>query len=138
MKKLKPGLVDALVHPLHEEVFEKIDCLECANCCSTISPIITDRDIERLSKYLRMKQGTFVEEYLKIDEDQDYVFKQTPCPFLGADNYCSVYDKRPKACAEYPHTDRRKFQQILQLSVKNTKVCPAVQDIFTKLRTMSF
>jgi Fe-S-cluster containining protein len=134
LKKMKIKDVDALVHPLHDEAFETIDCLECANCCSNISPIITDRDIERIAKKLRMKPSDLVEKYLYLDSDNDYVFQSAPCPFLGADNYCSIYEYRPKACAEYPHTDRAKFQQILNLSVKNTKVCPAVQQVFNVLR----
>ncbi len=134
LKKMKPKEVDLLVHPLHDEAFEKIDCLECANCCSNISPIITDRDIERLAKYFRIKPADFVEKYLHLDHENDYVFNNTPCPFLGEDNYCSVYDLRPKACAEYPHTDRVKFQQILDLSHKNTSVCPAVVDVFENLK----
>jgi hypothetical protein len=68
-----------------------------------------------------------------LDEEYDYVFRQQPCPFLGADNYCSIYDVRPKACREYPHTDRDKFHQLLNLSVKNTVICPAVLEVFEGL-----
>lgn len=133
LKKVKKG-IDSQVHDLHGEVFEEIDCLDCANCCKSISPIITDRDIERISRHLKVKPSKFVEQYLYLDEEQDYVYKQTPCPFLDAENYCSIYSVRPKACAEYPHTDRKKFVQILDLSLKNTRVCPAVFEVFEKLK----
>lgn len=133
LKKVKRG-IDSQVHDFHGEVFEKIDCLDCANCCKSISPIITDRDIDRIAKHLKMKPSAFVEEYLYLDEEQDYVYKQTPCPFLDAENYCIIYSVRPKACAEYPHTDRKKFTQILDLSLKNTRVCPAVFEVFEKLK----
>ncbi|MFA8450444.1 MAG: YkgJ family cysteine cluster protein [Bacteroidales bacterium] len=134
LKKMKPGKVDEIVHELHEEVFEEVDCLLCANCCKSISPIVTDKDIQRLAKHFRVKPAEFVEKYLYLDDEQDYVFQNTPCPFLGEDNYCSVYSVRPKACAEYPHTDRRKFTQIIDLSIKNTKICPAVFHVFERLK----
>ncbi len=118
--------VDAVFHRLHEEVFEEIDCLACANCCKTTSPIFYSADIERAAKRLKMKPGDFVTTYLRIDEDKDYVLKASPCPFLGMDNYCTIYSDRPKACREYPHTDRKKIVQIMELTYKNTLVCPAV------------
>lgn len=133
LKKKKPKDLDKITLQLHREAFEKIDCLECANCCKSISPIVTDKDIQRIAKHLKTKPSLFVDKYLLLDEENDYVFKQQPCPLLGADNYCSIYAVRPKACAEYPHTDRNKFHQLLPLSLKNTIVCPAVFEVFEGL-----
>lgn len=126
LKKQNPRKLDDLIHFLHDEAFEKIDCLDCANCCSSISPMISDKDIQGMAKALRMKPHAVTAQYLDMDDENDYVFKQTPCPFLGHDHYCSIYSERPKACSEYPHTDRRKFFQILDLSLKNASVCPVV------------
>jgi len=109
LKKKDPRTVDDAFHELHEEVFEEISCLNCANCCKTTSPIFYQTDIERVSKALRMKPGEFIEKYLRVDEDKDFVLKSSPCPFLLDDNACMVYDDRPKACREYPHTDRKKM-----------------------------
>ena len=106
VKKNRMRELDDMVHYLHEEVFEETDCLSCANCCRSLGPRITDRDIERIASAKRMKHHEVVSTYLRIDEDNDYVFKNMPCPFLEADNYCSIYEDRPKACREYPHTDR--------------------------------
>jgi len=133
-KRRPSSEVDDLFQRLHEEVFEEINCLDCANCCSTISPIITHRDIDRVAKALRIKPSEVVERYLGIDEDNDYVYRNQPCPFLGSDNYCSIYNDRPKACREYPHTDRRKIQQLFNLTLKNAKVCPAVFLILEKAK----
>jgi len=126
IKKKKPKDLDIFVHNLHDEYFEEVDCLSCGNCCRSLGPRITNRDIDRLAKHLRIKPSAFVEKYLQIDEDKDYVFKSMPCPFLDDDNYCLVYEHRPKACREYPHTDRPKFVQILDLSLKNCETCPIV------------
>ena len=127
--------VDEMFHPLHDAAFEQIDCLDCANCCKTTSPIFRDVDIDRIAKHLGMRPSHFTERYLHIDEDNDWVLNVAPCPFLGDDNYCSIYDVRPKACRDYPHTDRKHMTQILDLTYKNTMVCPAVASIVEKLRT---
>jgi Fe-S-cluster containining protein len=134
LKRTKPKNLDHQFHTLHEEVFEEIDCLACANCCKTTSPIFYNRDIERLAKHFRIKPGEFIDKYLRIDEDKDYVLRQAPCPFLGSDNYCSVYESRPNACREYPHTDRKRMEQILDLTYRNTLVCPAVLEITERLK----
>ncbi len=136
LKQRPPKNLDELFHILHDEVFEEIDCLSCANCCKTTSPIFYERDIERAAKALKMKPGDFFEKYLKIDEDRDAVLKQAPCPFLGSDNYCSIYEHRPNACREYPHTDRKKMEQILPLTFKNTMVCPAVLEMTERLKKL--
>ncbi len=137
LKQKDPRKVDDAFHKLHDEVFEKINCLDCANCCKTTSPIFYQNDIERLSKRLRMKPGDFIGKYLKVDEDKDYVLTSSPCPFLGPDNYCSVYDDRPKACREYPHTNRKKMVQIMDLTFKNTLVCPAVFEMVERLKKIN-
>lgn len=130
MRKMKKGALDQVIHQLHDEAFVDIDCLLCANCCKTTGPLLTQKDIERIARHFRIKPGAFVEKYLKLDEDHDYVFKSMPCPFLGDDNYCNIYDVRPKACREYPHTDRKNQQGILNLTQKNALICPAVARIF--------
>lgn len=129
-----PKNLDNLIHAEHEAAFEKIDCLQCANCCKTTSPIFYQRDIDRAAKAIRVRPGDFIDKYLRIDEDQDYVLKQSPCAFLDHQNYCSIYADRPTACREYPHTNRKKMQQLLNLTFKNTLVCPAVLRITEGLK----
>ncbi len=132
-KRLKNKELDSLFHHYHEEVFEDINCLECANCCSTTSPLFRMVDIERLSSYLKITPKKFIQLYLVLDEENDYIFKTSPCPFLGTDNYCSVYSSRPKACREYPHTDRKNMHQILNITEKNCEICPAVMSMVQKI-----
>lgn len=134
LSKAPKQVIDEKINCLHEEVFKNIDCLQCANCCKTTSPIITRRDIERISKALKMKAGDFIFQYLLVDEDEDYVFKTAPCPFLNLENnYCNIYEIRPNACATYPHTDRKNMKEILNLTLKNASVCPAVASILESL-----
>lgn len=136
LKKVKPKILDAQIHTLHNEVFTCTDCLKCANCCTTTGPLFTYKDINRIAKHLKLKPSAFTEKYLKIDEDKDFVLKQVPCIFLSKDNHCSIYNVRPKACREFPHTDRIKQHQILKLTEKNVSVCPAVYEIVEKLKTI--
>lgn len=134
LRAMSSSKADELVHEAHEDVFACTDCLQCANCCKTTGPLFTDKDIERIAKHLKMRPAAFIEHYLRVDEDRDYVLQKVPCAFLGADNYCSIYDVRPKACREYPHTDRRNMQEIMSLTLKNAAVCPAVLAILEQVR----
>jgi len=135
IKKKPPKNLDVVMQELHEEEFEHTDCLTCGNCCKTTSPIFTDKDIERIAKHLRMKVSAFISQYLQIDEDDFYVLKSSPCAFLDLnDNTCFIYDVRPKACAEYPHTNRKKFIQLTHLTIKNTEICPATYRIVEELK----
>jgi hypothetical protein len=134
LRKRSPKDLDYQMQELHANEFEKTDCLTCANCCKTTGPLFTKGDIERISKYFRQKPQQFIDTYLKIDEDNDFVLQEVPCHFLGADNYCSIYDVRPKACREFPHTDRKKFQQISNLTLKNVAICPAAFNIVEAMK----
>ncbi|WP_289045105.1 YkgJ family cysteine cluster protein [uncultured Olleya sp.] len=135
LKKKPPKQLDYIMQELHEEEFETTDCLTCANCCKTTGPLFTDKDVQRIAKYFRQKPQQFIDQYLRVDEENDYVLKSVPCTFLGPDNYCSIYEVRPKACAEFPHTDRKKFQQISNLTLKNVAICPAAYNIVEKMKS---
>ena len=136
LRKKPQKNLDYIMQELHEAEFERTDCLTCANCCKTTGPLFTNADVERISKSFRMKPQKFIETYLRVDEENDYVLQQTPCTFLGADNYCSIYDVRPKACREFPHTDRKKFQQISNLTLKNVAICPAAYNIVEEMKKL--
>ncbi|MCB4992372.1 YkgJ family cysteine cluster protein [Streptococcus mutans] len=134
LKKKAPKNLDKIVQEVHTEVFREIDCTKCANCCKILGPLFTEADISRIAKHFRMRLPVFEDMYLCVDEDNDKVFKSMPCPFLGEDNLCSIYDIRPKACREFPHTDRKKIYQINHLTIQNTLICPAVYLFVEKLQ----
>ncbi|GAB1309685.1 YkgJ family cysteine cluster protein [Urechidicola sp. KH5] len=135
LKKKKLKRLDVLMQELHDEEFAKTDCLECANCCKTTSPIFTEKDIQRIAKHLRMKEHQFIKTYLQRDEDDFYVLQSAPCTFLDeSDNTCFIYDVRPKACGEYPHTNRRRFAQLTNLTLNNIDICPATYNIIENLK----
>lgn len=118
---------------LHEEAFEAIDCLSCANCCRNFSPRFKTPDIKRIAKHLRMKEGAFIETYLRLDEDGDYVTQSSPCPFLGEDNYCNIYEHRPSDCHRFPYTDEDVLLKRPAITLKNATFCPIVHFVLEKL-----
>lgn len=120
---------------LHEEAFSHIDCLQCAGCCKTISPRFKTPDIKRISRYLGLRESEFIETYLRLDEDGDYVVKRSPCPFLGEDNYCSIYEARPGDCKNYPYTDSFDFIKRPQTTFNNSTICPAVYYVLERLKS---
>ncbi len=118
---------------LHEEAFEKMDCLACANCCKNYSPRFKTPDIKRIARHLRMKESVFIETYLKVDEEGDFVTRSAPCPFLGEDNYCSIYEQRPSDCQRFPYTDEDVFIKRQALTLKNASFCPITYYVLEKL-----
>ncbi|RMZ61213.1 YkgJ family cysteine cluster protein [Chryseobacterium nematophagum] len=134
LKKKPPKNLDYIVQKTHDDVFRDINCLQCANCCKTTGPLYTEKDIERIAKHLKMKAADFEAKFLRTDEDNDKVLQNLPCYFLNDDNTCSIYEVRPKACREYPHTDRKKIYQINNLMIKNTLICPAAFEFVERIK----
>lgn len=117
----------------HDAAFSTVDCLECANCCKNYSPRFKQPDIKRIAKRLRIKEGELVHRYLKMDDEDDYVVQQSPCPFLGADNTCDIYEDRPNDCRRYPYTDEDVLYKRVPLTLKNATICPAVYLVLERL-----
>ncbi len=134
LKRSRRKDLDDLVDVYHEQAFRKIDCLDCANCCKSISPTFEPKDIKRISKFLGLKTDAFINTYLHMDEEGDMVHNGAPCPFLAKDNKCNIYEARPEACRGYPHTDEQQLKSILDITLQNTLYCPAVFDIVENLK----
>ena len=118
---------------LHEEAFERVDCLQCAACCKNYSPRFKTPDVKRISRHLGMKESAFIETYLRVDEDGDFVVKASPCSFLGSDNRCSIYDVRPSDCARFPYTDEDVIVKRPALTLKNASFCPITLFVLERL-----
>ncbi len=118
---------------LHEEAFAKIDCLQCANCCKNFSPRFKTPDVKRISRLLKLRESEFIDKYLIVDDEGDYVANTQPCPFLGADNYCSIYEDRPSDCRRFPYTDEDVIIKRQPLTLKNTSFCPITYYVVEKL-----
>ena len=126
-----------LLPALHEEAFSKINCLDCAACCKNYSPRFKTPDIKRIARHLKLKESIFIDTYLNLDEDGDYIVKTKPCPFLGTNNYCSIYDVRPSDCVRFPYTDEDVLLKRPQITLKNSTYCPAVFYVLEKLKDVN-
>jgi Fe-S-cluster containining protein len=119
--------VDRIALELHQEAFSIVDCTKCANCCRKLRPVFTDEDIDRIASHLGMAKEQFIAAYIERDEEQGrYRTKTTPCPFLGDDSRCTIYDVRPEKCQGYPFTDKPDFAFSTINHADNALVCPAV------------
>ena len=118
---------------LHEEAFDKIDCLQCANCCKNYSPRFKTPDIKRIARHLKIKEGDLINQYLYIDKEGDYVLRSKPCPFLGAGNHCNIYEVRPSDCRRFPYTDEDVLLKRQSLTLTNSAFCPIVYYVLEKL-----
>jgi hypothetical protein len=132
----KNKVLKALSH-LHDEAFAKIDCLQCAACCKNYSPRFKTPDVKRISKHLGMKESVFIDTYLTVDEEGDFVTKATPCPFLNGDNKCRIYEVRPSDCARFPYTDEDVLIKRQPLTLKNASFCPITFYVLDKLAPIS-
>lgn len=136
LRKKPPRDLDQRFQRAHQHAFEEqVDCLSCANCCKTMSPRVSKRDISRIAKVLGMAEQAFVARYLYQDEEGDYLMNASPCPFLGADNKCLIYEDRPDACANFPHTDHRKMHKHLNTAAHNYARCPIVYTVIEQLKS---
>lgn len=118
---------------LHNEAIEKIDCLQCGNCCKRYSPRFKTPDIKRIARHLKLRESEFIDTYLRLDEEGDFVVKSVPCPFLGSDNYCSIYAVRPSDCRRFPYTDEDVIVKRQALTLKNSSFCPIVYTVLELL-----
>ena len=66
--------IDSIVHEIYQQVSSKIDCISCGNCCKIIQPVLNDKDIDQLSKSLKINTETFKERYLDKDESDKNIF----------------------------------------------------------------
>ena len=137
LKRLHKNSTLSLLPDLHEAAVKNIQCLDCAACCKSYSPRFKTPDIKRISKYLSLKEGVFIEKFLVVDEDGDYVVHSKPCPFLGKDNLCEIYDVRPSDCARFPYTDEDVLIKRTSLTLKNSTFCPIVYYVLEKLLVVS-
>lgn len=114
----------SLLPDLHESATEATDCLQCAQCCKGFSPRFKTPDIKRISRVLGLRESAFIEQYLRVDEEGDYVTRSTPCPMLGSDNRCSIYADRPSDCRRFPYTDEDVLLKRTRITLENVQFCP--------------
>ena len=129
--------IDGVAKFLNDKAFEKINCLDCANCCKTMSPTYTKADIKRISKHLGMTSQQYHDKYLEKDVSGDFMNKSVPCQFLKKDNKCGIYSVRPRDCSGFPHTQYRDFKlYISSTHIQNISYCPITLNVVEKMHEL--
>ena len=124
-----------LTAAIDRQVWEEVDCLTCANCCKTMSPTYTPKDLKRISAHFGMKPIEFKNKWLRKDRNGDWMNKSEPCQFLNLENnYCSIYEIRPADCAGFPHHTKKNPRQYAHVYKQNIEYCPATFKWVEKLK----
>lgn len=133
-KENKPKGLDKAFRKANDEAFSHIDCLQCANCCRIAQPVFEMPDIKRISRHFQLTPDAFIRKYLKADPEYEFFTKKLPCPFLGDDNKCSIYEIRPMGCRTYPPARLRLSPEQLDVIHDNAGICPAVNEMIDKIK----
>jgi Fe-S-cluster containining protein len=140
LKKNPPGGLDALAEKIDKEVWKEVDCVTCANCCKTMTPTFTLKDIKRISAHLQMTVMEFKNKWLRYEkQDKEWVNNNLPCQFLDLNtNMCSIYEVRPDDCAGFPHLKKRKMVDYMHVHQQNVEYCPATYRMVEKMKAMIY
>lgn len=134
LDEIVPENMQELVAEVDKTVWKDIDCLECANCCKTMTPTYTPKDIKRIAGHFGMKPKEFKAKWLYKDESGDWMNTATPCQFLGSDNKCYIYEIRPDDCAGFPHHNKKRFDLYNDTYIGNVPRCPATFELVSRLK----
>jgi len=134
IQKNPPRGLNAITAEADGQVWGETDCLGCANCCKTMSPTYSSKDIKRIAEFLNMTAAAFREKWLRQDSDGDWINKTEPCQFLNLENnYCSIYTVRPGDCSGFPHHLKKNTSQYTHVFAQNVEYCPATYRLVEKL-----
>src|SRR5262245_43016233 len=99
---------DLALRRIAQGIEEQIDCKVCANCCRVATVTMSERDVARLSKFLRMTPARFKSDYMMESAEEGLILRRSAesgCVFLDG-NACTVYEARPDTCQRFPHLVR--------------------------------
>lgn len=135
LEKNPPKKLDQLTATTEREVWKEINCVTCANCCKTMTPTYTLKDMKRISAHFGMTVREFKEKWLHQERSSgDWMNRETPCQFLDLQtNMCTIYDVRPLDCAGFPHLPRKKMVEYMHVHKQNVEFCPATYRMVEKM-----
>ena len=99
---------DRILRRIAEGIEEQIDCTACANCCRVATAKVTERDVERLARYFRVRPHRILDDYCQESEEEGVILQRSEergCVFLDG-NTCTIYEARPESCQRFPHLVR--------------------------------
>lgn len=135
LAKKVPRRLEAVKEAKAVEVWKETQCLNCANCCKTMTPTFTPEDLTRISQHLGMTEQAFKDKWLYKEKKRngDWMNRKQPCQFLNLeDNKCTIYEVRPIDCAGFPHFDK-KMAEYNHVHLQNIQYCPATFTLMEKI-----
>ncbi len=126
--------LDRLVEHIRADVEPRIDCVACNHCCRTLQVVVDRKDIARLARRLDVQAEHFADEYVDTAPDGVQHLRRRPCPFLGQDGACTVYEDRPRACRDYPYLDTPRIRARSLTVLENVPHCPIVFNVWERLK----
>ena len=137
VEKNPPRGLDKLAEKIEKEVWQEVDCLSCANCCKSMPPTFTKKDIVRISAHFDQTPEEFKSKWLYLDNNGDWMNTRNPCQFLDKKtNMCSIYAIRPADCAGFPHLAKKKMVEYIHVHKQNVEYCPATYKMVEKMKEM--
>src|SRR5690606_2994858 len=135
IEKNPPKKINKITVMADMEGWPVVDCLECANCCKTVTPTYLSSDIKRIATHLQMSPKDFKSKWLVKDDGGDWINNSTPCQFLNlTDNKCSNYPFRPKDCSGFPHHKKKPMVDYIHVYKQNLEYCPATYKLIENLK----
>jgi len=133
--KNTPRGLDRMAEDADRRVWKEVNCLDCANCCKTMSPTYTRKDVQRIANHLNMTEKEFRNKWLYKDKSGDWLNVQQPCQFLDPEtNMCGIYEVRPRDCAGFPHHTKKKMVDYMHMYKQNIEYCPATYRVVELIR----
>ncbi len=109
LKKNQPPTFPATVLPIHPSADASAGppCHQCTALCCRYFALQLDtpedaEDFDSIRWYLM--HGT---AWIWVDDGDWYLQVDEACRFLGAENECTIYDKRPQICRDYGLPEKR-------------------------------
>jgi Fe-S-cluster containining protein len=135
IEKNPPKNLDKIAEIIDAEVWKEVDCLSCANCCKSMTPTFTVKDIKRIATHFEISAQEFKNQWLEFEKtEKDWVNKLQPCQFLNMDtNMCSIYEVRPADCAGFPYLKKKKMVEYIHVHQQNVSYCPATFKMVEKM-----
>ena len=135
IEKNPPRHLDKIAETIDAEVWKEVDCLSSANCCKSMTPTFSGKDIRRIAAHFEITPKEFKERWLEFDKESgDWVNVKQPCQFLNpTNNMCSIYEVRPVDCADFPHLKKKKMVEYIHVHQQNIAYCPATYKMVEKM-----
>jgi Fe-S-cluster containining protein len=133
LKSMDERRVDNIVHLLHKEITEQIDCTMCGNCCCQLKPELHKKDIAILAQIENITLENFKDKYCEKNEFGEIYLKTIPCYYLEGKK-CRIYENRPEECRNFPNTHKKEFISRSLGMINNYEICPIVFNLMERLK----